>query len=286
MTSADDTTAAPESSGDVFAELDTPAADVAAEPSATSESAAQIEPQTKPTTEAQPQSQPSSDAIPAWRLREEAERRRAIEAEAAEMRRRIADFERQQEAAKPPPSVFEDEQGFAQHHVQRGLEPIQNKIGQFEQQFGQMREQFSQMMAMQRFGSETVQKAYQEMQQAMGSHDPEAAMVYQRMMNGSMDPYGDMVTWYKRRSVVSEVGGDLTAFRKKVSDEALESALKDPAFLQKAVEAARSSARPVTRAPQTANVTALPSLNRATAAAEGDEPEDVGDVLDQAFGGR
>lgn len=283
MTSADDTTVLPDETGDVFANLD--AAAEAVNESAAAESQVTPEIEEKPAEQPQVQ-QPASDAIPAWRLREEAERRRAIEAEAADMRRRLAEFERQQAEARPAPSVFEDEQGFAQHHVQRGIQPIESKLGQFEQQMGRMREQFSQMMAVQRFGSETVGKAYQEMQQAMAGGDPEAALVYQRMMNGSMDPYGDMVSWHQRRSVVSEVGGDITAFRKKVSDEALESALKDPAFLQKAVEAARSNARLVTRAPQAANVTSIPSLNRATAAADSDEPEDMGDVLDQAFGGR
>ena len=283
MMSADDTTAATETTGDVFAELDTTATEVVAEQEAPTEQAQAVA--EKPTEQDEAQKQ-RSDAIPAWRLREQAERRRALEAENAEIRRRLADFERQQESAKPPPSVFEDEKGFAQHFVQRGLDPIQNELGQFKQQMGQMREQFSQMMAVQRFGSDTVQNAYQGLDQAIRSGDPEAAMVYQRMMNGSMDPYGEMVSWHQRRTVVSEVGGDVTAFRKKVSDEALENALKDPAFLQKAVEAARANARPVTRGPQAANTATLPSLNRATASADTDEPEDVGEVFDQAFGGR
>lgn len=283
MMSADDMTTAPEETGDVFSDIDTNAAEVAEVEMETTEQA-QSEPE-KPTEQAAP-AQPSNDAIPAWRLREQAERRRALEAENAEIRRRLSEFERQQEATKPPPSVFDDERGFAQHFVQRGLDPIQSELGQFKQQMGQMREQFSQMMAVQRFGTETVKKAYQGLDQAIGSGDPEAAMVYHRMMSGSMDPYGDMVSWHQRRSVVSEVGGDITAFRKKVSDEALDNALKDPAFLQKAVEAARANARPVTRGPQAANATTLPSLNRATASADTDEPEDVGEVFDQAFGGR
>lgn len=275
--SANDTIA---ESNDVFAELDNPAevAEVIETPVA---EVSTPEPQATP--EPQPQvQQPSSDAIPAWRLREEAERRRIAEAEASEMRKRIAEFE----ASKPPPSVFDDEQGFAKHHLQRGIEPIQSEVGQLKQQLGQVREQFSQMMAVQRFGQDKVTAAHQAMGHALQSGDPEAGMIYQRMMSGSMDPYGDMVSWHQRRSVVSEVGGDLNAFRKKVADEALENALKDSTFLQRAIEAARANAKPITRGPQAANVTSLPSLNRSTAAADSDEPEDVGDVLNQAFGGR
>lgn len=277
--SANDTTDVP---NDVFAELDNPA-EVAEVVEAPVAEVSTPEPQATPEPQSQPQiQQPSSDAIPAWRLREEAERRRALEAEASELRKRLAEYE----ASKPPPSVFEDEQGFAKHYMQRGIEPVQSEVGQLKQQLGQVREQFSQMMAVQRFGQDKVSAAHQAMGQALQSGDPEAGMIYQRMMNGSMDPYGDLVSWHQRRSVVSEVGGDLTAYRKKISDEALENALKDSAFLQRAVEAARASARPVTRGPQAANVTSLPSLNRSTAAADVDEPEDVGDVLNQAFGGR
>lgn len=262
---------------DVFADLDNVATEVEPEIAAPVAAEPEVKPEPQPIVQ-----QPSSDAIPAWRLKEEAERRRALEAEAAELRKRVAEFE----ASKPPPSVFEDEQGFAKHHLQRGLEPIQSEIQQYKQQLGQMREQFSQMMAVQRFGQDKVTAAYQALGQAMQSGDPEAGMIYQRMMNGSMDPYGDMVSWHQRRAVVSEVGGDLAAFRKKIADEALENALKDSSFLQKAVEAARANAKPITRGPQAANVTSLPSVNRSTAAADSDEPEDVGDVLNQAFGGR
>lgn len=276
MTGADDNTAlSSENMGDVFADIDQ-TAETVTEPTAET----QIEPeaaQAEPAQTAQPSAQ--SDAVPAWRLREEAEGRRQAEARAAQIERQLEELRRSQEAAKPKPEIWDDPNAFVQQNIKQNLDPIQ-------QQMADMRAQFSHMMTINSVGQEKFDAAYQALDKAIKSRDPEAVALYQRMQNGSMNPFGDMMNWHNRQSVFSEVGTDLEAYKKKLSDEARETALKDPEFLQKAIESARANARPVIRPPQAANVTKLPSLNRGTAAADDDEPEDMGDVLNQAFGGR
>lgn len=276
MTGADDNTAlSNENLGDVFADIDQ-TAEVATEPTAET----QIEPeaaQAEPAQTAQPSAQ--SDAVPAWRLREEAEGRRQAEARAAQIERQLEELRRAQEAAKPKPEIWDDPNAFIEQNIKRNVDPIQ-------QQMTQMREQYSQMMAIQQHGADKVQAAFAALDQAAKAGDPEALMVVQRVKTNSMHPFGDIMNWHNRQSVFTQVGGDLEAYKKKLTDEAREAALKDPEFVQKAIESARANARPVIRPPQAANVTKLPSLNRGTAAADDDEPEDMGDVLNQAFGGR
>lgn len=276
MTGADDNTAlSSENMGDVFADIDQ-TAETVTEPTAET----QIEPeaaQAEPAQTAQPPAQ--SDAVPAWRLREEAEGRRQAEARAAQIERQLEELRRAQEAAKPKPEIWDDPNAFIEQNIKRNVDPIQ-------QQMTQMREQYSQMMAIQQHGADKVQAAFAALDQAAKAGDPEALMVVQRVKTNSMHPFGDIMNWHNRQSVFTQVGGDLEAYKKKLTDEAREAALKDPEFVQKAIESARANARPVIRPPQAANVTKLPSLNRGTAAADDDEPEDMGDVLNQAFGGR
>jgi len=268
---------------DIFADLDNPVVE-APEAEAEPQPQAEIKPeQSAEPAQPQNQQQPSQDSIPAWRLREEAEARRRLEAELASLRQQVT---AKTAEPKPAPDVFQDPAAFLNHGVDLATRQAQQSIDPIKQQLNQMRESFSQMMATQRFGADKVQTAYQSLGQAIQANDPEAVMVYGRMMNGSMDPYGDMMAWHQRRSVWTETGGNLEAYRNKIVEEARQKALEDPEFLQKAIEAARGTARNVIQKPVPANPKPLPSLNRATAAADDDEPEDVGEVLNQAFGSR
>lgn len=277
MTTAEQETVASDQPEDIFADYDTTSTEPVKEEPALSQEPEPAVSEATPTT----QSQSQSDAIPAWRLREEAENRRRLETELADLRKQLAE---RPKADQPPPDPFSDPEKFAQHMADQRISPVEQKLGQIETFMSQMREQFSQTMAVQRFGQDKVIEAARAMEQALAQRDPQATMVYQRALNGSFDPYGDIVNWHRQQTTFSQIGGDLEAYNKKVTEKALEEALKNPDFLQKAVEAARGNARPVVRGP--VSPTSLPSLNRATAAASDDEPEDVGEVFEQAFGGR
>jgi hypothetical protein len=262
-----------ESIGDIFEDTTTEVAPEP-EPKATEPEPASSDPQPAPQRE---------DMIPSWRLREEADRARRAEASMAELQRRLDTLEK----ANPPksPEIWEDPRGFVDQGVKSQLDPV-------TQQLGQMREQFSQMMAVQRFGAEKVQAAYQAMDQAMRGGDQQARGVYERMMNGSMDPYGEMVSWHQRSQVLSSVGNDLDAYKAKIRAEEREAALADPEFRAKAYEAHLAQARgnPVIRpaqrpAPRTQTI---PSVNRATTSSDDDDEASmsIGDVFRSASGGR
>src|SRR5512134_76154 len=63
----------------------------------------------QPEPEPQPQTQEQRDAIPPWRLREEAEARRAAEARVAEYERMVRELQAQRKPEeKPPPDIFEN----------------------------------------------------------------------------------------------------------------------------------------------------------------------------------
>lgn len=277
MTTAEQETVASDQPEDIFADYDT----ASTEPAPAEPAVAQEPEKTASEPDTTTQTQPQGDAIPAWRLREEAENRRRLEAELSDLRKQLAE---RPKADQAPPDPFADPEKFAQHMADQRISPVQQELGQVKQFMSQMREQFSQMTAVQRFGQDKVIEAARAMEQALAQRDPQATMVYQRALNGSFDPYGDIVNWHRQQTTFSQIGGDLDAYNKKVTEKALEEALKDPAFLQKAVEKARGTARHVVQKPT--SPTSLPSLNRATAAASDDEPEDVGEVFEQAFGGR
>lgn len=215
---------------------------------------------------------PDEAHVPSWRLREVNEAKEAAERRAQEAADRAAQFERQMSALqqqmaslqKPqePVDPWSDLPGFVNTGVREQIDPIRGEITS-------TREYYSRKDAIREHGEEKVNAAYQALGKGLSSGDPEAAMTYQRAMQ-SIDPYADIMKWHTRVSLHSEIGGDINAYRQRVMDEAL----KDPAFLAKAVEAVRgqqTGSKPTT-------VQLPPSINRATSAASPhDESADVSD---------
>jgi hypothetical protein len=226
-----------------------------------------------PTPVEQPQQeteQPTHrDAIPPWRLREEAEARRAAEAraqqfeqEARQMRAYLEQQARQQQQ-QPAPDIFENPQAFVERGVRQAVDPVQNTVKQIT-------EHYSKVMADQRFGEQTVATAYDAMGRALRDNDPDAHSAYQRMM-ASLDPYGEMVKWHKRSSVIQTIGDDPNAWFEKQ----LEERAKDPTFQAKLLERIRGN---VSSPGRPASITQLPpSLNRVASSAPADGEEDMSD---------
>lgn len=248
-----------------------------------------------PIPEPQPQPGQAGSApegfVPSWRLREIAEERRQLAEEAGRLRqwreeREAEDRRRQEEAQSQqasawnwenPDDTLAAQRAFAERTARAAVDPVQ-------QQIAAMRESTSQQFAVMRHGIEKVQAAHAALSQALRDRDPEALAVYGRMMApDAMDPYGDMMNWDNRRSIVSTVGTDLAAYQKRIRDEAL----KDPSFLQEALNAARQSATPVVTGlsnGQGRASAALRSLNRVTSAADdGDGSDDPQAVFKQAL---
>lgn len=234
------------------------------------ETAAQAQPET-PATE-----QPNKGSIPPYRLKEEADARRAAEDEARrnrqeleDMRRQLQAIQKQNEPKPVVPDLYENPDGFVDHRTNQAIEPIKGEISQ-------LREYYSQRDAIREYGAEKVKAAYEALDQGLRSRDPEAAAVYQRAMS-SIDPYGDIMKWHKKQTIFSTIGDDPDAF----VERQIEERLKDPTYQAKVLERIRGTAQ--TR-PST--VTPLPpSLNRATSAAalSGDEDESDAGLLQSAL---
>jgi hypothetical protein len=191
--------------------------------------------------------------IPAWRLREEAERRRIAEERLAELERPVP--------AQPAPGHAKTEEASA-----TAVAPLFRQVQQ-HLMFN------ARLAATSAYGTEKIDAAEQAFLGAFnaGRLDPHEA---QRVLD-SPNRWVAAVEWFDRQTVLAEVGTDPAAYRQRV----LDGALKDPAFLQKAVETARAQASPGAFAPpppRQAAVGGLPSLTRATAAAaDGEEPENA-----------
>jgi len=238
------------------------------------------EEQAEPVAQEQPAAvEPQKDAsqgIPPWRLKEEADARRAAEERAAnherelaEMRRQLQAMQKQNEPKPAVPDIWENADGFVDHRTNQAIEPIKGEISQ-------LREYYSQRDAIREHGAEKVKAAYDALANGLNARDPEVVAVYQRAM-ASIDPYGDIMKWHKKQTIFSTIGDDPEAF----VERQIEERLKDPTYQAKVLERIRGTAQ--TR-PST--VTPLPpSLNRATAAAalSGDEDDSDEGLLQSAL---
>lgn len=209
--------------------------------------------------------------VPSWRLREvneakEAAERRAQEAadRAAQFERQLAEFQKQQAKPQEPVDPWSDLPG----HIQQTLSPYDQRIQQLQ---SDTMFKMSRLSAMVEHGKEPVLEMEKYIQSKQG--DPQLRLLAVQMQN-SDDPVGVAMQWYQRDKLLSETGGDLSSYKNKL----LEDALKDPAFLAKAVEMVRSQGSQ----PKTNSIVQLPpSINRATSAAS--PHEDVGDLSDRSL---
>ncbi len=220
----------------------------------------------QPETQTQEPAREKDHGIPPWRLREEAEARRAAEQRAAqherelaEVRQALAQMQKQSEPQQPAPDIFEDPNAFVDHGVRSAIDPIKSEISQ-------LREFYSQREAIREHGAEKVKAAYDAIGNGLRSRDPEATAVYQRAMQ-SMDPYGDILKWHQKQALFSQIGTDPNAWFEKQMEERM----KDAAFQTKLFERLRGQAQ------QRPSATQLPpSLNRATSASAPLDDDDDG----------
>lgn len=217
-------------------------------------------------------------AVPPWRLREmreerDAERARAENAarEAAQFRSEMEALRRQiaqQNAPEPEPvDIFADPNKF----MEQQLSPLEQRM---QSMMTTMTLRASKAENISIHGRDTVVAAEKAVEEAMSQRDPEVNGLRAKML-ASDDPVGVAVDWYKSRSLLKETGGDLNAYRQK----ALEEALNDPAFLQRALERAREGAggqpKPRTEINLPPRISRLPS---AQSISDGD-----GDMSDAAL---
>lgn len=217
---------------------------------------------------AQPTPEPAPEkeaGIPPWRLREEAEARRAAEARAAELERRAFEIEQrfsqfqQKQQPEQVPDIFENPSAFVNQGVRQAIDPIKSEILS-------IREYYSRREAEREHGKEKVQAAYDALLSARQKNDPEAAAVIQRVAV-SPDPFGEIVGWHLKQVVFSQIGADPNAWFEKQ----LEERLKDPSHQAKLLERIRGQ---VQQQPQRQITQLPPSLNKTPSAAPVDDSGD------------
>jgi hypothetical protein len=200
--------------------------------------------------------------VPSWRLREVREAREAAERKAEEATRERfalqtqlqqmqAELQKLQAPKSEPVDFFADPD-----------QALQQRLTPFEQRFAKLEQDVRLSSLVQRrlpfTGPPTVAEMEQSIEQAMQKNHPDINGLAAQMRTSS-DPVGVAMNWYKRNKLWDVTGGDPDAYKSKVLDEAL----KDPEYLQKALEAARAQAgaAPGSRP----NIQLPPSLSRAPA---------------------
>jgi hypothetical protein len=194
----------------------------------------------------QPKPAEQDAQVPSWRLRELREEREAAakRAEAAEERANRAEAMARQLQARvePPktPDMYAEPEAWQQHLTQQ----TQNAILQTKLDL-------SESWARDKFGDEKVDSAIKWAEQNLG-------MPERMRLAHTRDPSRELVRMYDERQTLSQIGGNLDAYRAKVMDDAL----NDPAFMQKVADKLRGTVQ--TPNGQRPAISLPPSLNKAT----------------------
>lgn len=241
---------------------------------AKAEETEQAKPQEQPEAEQNAEPEPGEDGkVPQKALHAARQQAKDSKQEADQLRQQLAQMQgqiqmltqqmaqpRQPEAPKEVPDFWENPEEF----VKTALTPVQ-------QQQQQRLEQFSQMMAVEKYGEETVNTAFQALAGAMQAGDPSAQGTYQRIM-GSPHPYGALVEWHKQAETLKQVGSDPSAY----FDAEFERRMADPAFMAKITERVQGAATQNSRSNPVTNLP--PSLNGLPAGTNKAEDLDTSDA--------
>ncbi len=213
--------------------------------------------QQQPAETKAPEAEPA-ETVGMRQLREAHERaeRRAEEArfqtynlqqQLQERDRKLAEL---QKPKQDPIDIFTDPDGA----LKQRLDPYQSQV---QTELQEMRRELSEARVIAKFGAPAFEAMQAEINAALSSNDPDMQALRSQVLN-SRDPAAVAMNWYQSRKVLKEVGTDPAAYKTKV----LEDALKDPAYLAKALEAAKSQAngQPNTRP----NIQLPTSLNKAS----------------------
>ena len=209
--------------------------------------------------------EPDGGHIPAWRLREEAENRRAAEARAQQYERELEQLRRNQPKPEPPkpperPDPLLDLPGFYQYFEDREATREKNLRGEFSFEFARSS------------NPERFDKALAAVQQASPADILRVKDAY--------NPGKELLAWYAQHERTTIVGDDLEAYNKKVIAEAL----KNPEHLRQAAEALRLSVVPSTNGSrQPSPVRLPPSLNSMSPSGAAPTGDDDADLSDEAL---
>ena len=213
--------------------------------------------------------------IPPHKLREEADKRRALETQLAEKGSQFdavsAQVQQLQQMflaqqQKQAPQADAEEQPYLDPDTQTALSGV---VNHFQEQLTNQNVRQSMAMAKRTYGEE-----YDAAAKYINEHGtPQDA----QRLRGLADPGEEIVKFYRSNRVLTETNGDLDAFRQRTLDDAL----TDPAFLEKALAAARGAAS-TTGTDGAPVINLAPSVNRGTRA----EPVRGAAVVERSQGER
>jgi hypothetical protein len=227
----------------------------------------------------QPNDDDKSGNVPSWRLREVREAREAAERRADQAERERA-VERQQflalqreiaELRKPkqdPVDFYTDPDGA----LNQRIAPVQE---QFQQFASNMQFRMSRATAIAEHGAAAVKEMEDAVRKAHREGHPEIQML-SAQMDASDHPVDVAMNWHKHHRILTETGGDLTSYRQKAIDDAL----NDPAFLAKAMERARAQASGQQQPGSRPAINLPPSLNKAAGSGVSAADLDTADMSD------
>ena len=249
--------------------------------------AASVEQPPAETAEAAPETAEEKSAVdddapqvPSWRVREINEEKRAAQAERdalkverdrlayeqQEFRRRLAQLEQPKQPKVPEmPDPLLDPAGHAEFLEKRWEE----RERRFEERLVNERREMSLQVARKTYKDE-FDEAYQTAQQHV---DP----ILRTRMQQSSDPGETLISWYRERKILAEIGSDPKAYDQKKREQFL----NDPEFLSLAVKKAREQASGIGLNGRP-NVRLGPSLNgvsRSSAAVRASQEDFSDDAL-------
>ncbi|MET0708707.1 MAG: hypothetical protein ABWY82_17975 [Tardiphaga sp.] len=212
-------------------------------------------PAAKPEAAEPAEKQPREDAIPSWRLREVADARRRVEEEnrslQAQLQQRealIQQYLQQARQQQQPPEKLPDPFEQPAEYAQALRAQFEQERERLWQQFEQREIQRSLQRADRAYGEE-FKKAYLAFDAQRGNN-----VLLDRVRN-AFDQGDEILSWYREREALREIGPDPKAYLKTHEDKLLD----DEAFKQRALERWRAKATPT----KPSNVTSLPNLARA-----------------------
>lgn len=142
----------------------------------------------------------------------------------------------QQQPAGPEPSIWDNPEAYLAARINPYWQQAQAEIMQIREQLFAEKEAMSRERAIDKFGDEAVDAAFNDLAQHMQAghalHD------YARIMQ-SPHPFGELMRWHQTQVNEREVGGDLNGWLERK----LEERMNDPAFQAKVIERARSGSQ-------------------------------------------
>lgn len=201
---------------------------------------------------AEPESVTTGDhRVPLRELLDEREKRQAAALESERLRQQNEHMSRllmqpqfvqpqqpqgQQQPAGPEPSIWDNPEAYLAARINPYWQQAQAEIMQIREQLFAEKEAMSRERAIDKFGDEAVDAAFNDLAQHMQAghalHD------YARIMQ-SPHPFGELMRWHQTQVNEREVGGDLNGWLERK----LEERMNDPAFQAKVIERARSGSQ-------------------------------------------